>query len=103
MRARNVAFPNDAVALSASRTELKTQFLANASEKDKASVQEMLAGIDEVEDMLRGGIAQGVLTEEGNYNVKGKFIPPPTRNFYLPTISLMKTSQNSETGNGKCG
>ena len=72
LRARFVAFPSDPVALHASRVELKQNYLLNRGVTGKGEIEELLEGVDEVEGMLRNGIAQGVRNERGNYEVKGE-------------------------------
>jgi hypothetical protein len=71
MRARLSAFQSDSVALSASRIELKQNYLLNKNVSSPAQIIELLKGVDEVEHMLTKGIAQAKLNEDsGNYGVK---------------------------------
>ena len=63
LRARLIPFASDASALSSSRAELRTQFLANKAVADDAKIRELLKGVDDVEDMLLNGLVQGEVVD----------------------------------------
>ena len=70
MRARLVPFANDPRALSESRKELKTQFLANKDLTDASQISELMKGAEEVEGLLRTGLVQGEVKEHGADDVR---------------------------------
>ena len=70
LRARLLPFMNDNHALSASRVELKTQFMLNKDVSSAAEIEELLKGIDEVEEMLRSSVVQGRVKEDQDGDVR---------------------------------
>eukprot|EP00518_Triparma_eleuthera_P004879 CAMPEP_0182453820 /NCGR_PEP_ID=MMETSP1319-20130603/717_1 /TAXON_ID=172717 /ORGANISM="Bolidomonas pacifica, Strain RCC208" /LENGTH=120 /DNA_ID=CAMNT_0024651775 /DNA_START=277 /DNA_END=636 /DNA_ORIENTATION=+ len=70
MRARLVPFANDPRALSESRKELKTQFLANKDLTDAAQITELMKGVEEVEGLLRTGLVQGEVKEHDTDDIR---------------------------------
>jgi complex III assembly factor LYRM7 len=64
LRSVSKAFQGDAHALVASRVELKKNFMQNKSVTDPRQLQEMLQGIEEVNEMLNFNIVQGKLNKD---------------------------------------
>jgi len=64
-RARKKLFANDAYALINSRMELRNEFLKNRSAGGE-ELEELLRGVDEVEDMMLHGILQGKINDDTN-------------------------------------
>jgi len=64
-----VVFKDDSDAIEAARDTLKEEFRKQAHITDKKHLQEMFAGIEEVEQMLRFNIVQGKINERGNFDV----------------------------------
>lgn len=72
-RARKSLFVGDDRAMRESRVAIRAQFDTNRDASDPAHLEGLLTMIDDAEDMLLHGIAQGELNQEtGNYEVKIK-------------------------------
>ena len=69
LRTVSVVFKDDTHAIETARETLKEEFRKNASVSDPKQLEEMFAGIDEVDQMLRFNIVQGRMNERGNYQV----------------------------------
>lgn len=70
LRARKTLFAGDQAALSASLLELRKEFRRNADVSDGRQIQELLKGIDEVEEMMLHNFVQGTLNDAGAYEAR---------------------------------
>ena len=76
MRARQKLFAGDSYALMSSRLELRKEFLKNKNANGK-ELEELLMGVNEVEDMMLHGILQGKVDEVSN-TVQVRVMPEHT-------------------------
>jgi hypothetical protein len=68
LKAQRKLFAGDTFALSQGRQEIRSQFIQNGTVTDNATLETLLKGIAEAEDMLLHGIMQGKLNEQsGNF------------------------------------
>jgi hypothetical protein len=68
LRAQKILFGEDYYAQSQAKNAIRDHFNQNRSVTDMDQIREMLQQIDEAEDMLLHGIAQGKLNEQtGSY------------------------------------
>ena len=70
LRTVNVVFRNDTYAITQAKIKLKEEFIKQKSVTDRKELDELFKGIDEVDEMLRFNIVQGVKNERGNYEMK---------------------------------
>lgn len=67
LRSAQVAFKADSFALSQAKAQLKEEFRKNSNVKDPSELQQLIRGIEEVDEMLRFNIVQGKRNEKGNF------------------------------------
>lgn len=70
LRSANVAFQGDATALSLARIKLRESFWENRNVSDTETLKQLTKDIDDIDEMLRFHIVQGVKENEGRF---GKF------------------------------
>ena len=69
LRSARHAFKADVFAVDMARLQLREEFLKNKHVVDKAALDALLRGIDEVDEMLRFNVVQGTRNDRGNYEV----------------------------------
>ena len=69
LRSVKFAFKKDIYAINMAKIQLREEFLKNATVTDTKDLAALYKGVEEVDEMLRFNIAQGVLNERGNYEV----------------------------------
>ena len=89
MRARQKLFAGDEYALTNSRIELRKEFFKNKRAAGK-ELDDLLQGVDEVEDMMLHGIMQGKVNEDKN-TVEVKVMPEHTTSNCSDDIEITKT------------
>lgn len=67
-----VTFSKDQFAFVSAKKELRIEFLKNKDVSDPVDLAGLLRGIDEIDEMLRFNVVQGVLNENGNYGESSK-------------------------------
>jgi len=70
LRSAKLVFRADAFALSQAREQLRSEFRKHAQVSDAVELQQLLRGIDEVDEMLRFNIVQGTRNDRGNFEVR---------------------------------
>jgi len=115
-----VVFKDDNDAIEAARETLKEEFRKQAHVVDKKELEQMFAGIEEVEEMLRFNIVQGRMNERGNFDVdlsreetqavldSGKNLPQgvefaPVDPSALGVAGMIKITKTSSKGPGAGG
>ena len=74
LRSARHAFKADVFALDMARQQLRDEFLKNKHVADPTALAALRQGIEEVDEMLRFNVVQGMRNERGNYEV-GKLSP----------------------------
>lgn len=69
LKTAKYVFKGDSFAISQAKITLRQEFLKHKHVTDTHELQELLRGIDEVDEMLKFNIVQGKLNERGNYGV----------------------------------
>jgi hypothetical protein len=70
LRARETTFAGDEAVLRASLEDIRSQFKSNINEKDGTKVEELLKQGWDAEKYIRTCIAQGVLNDRGNFELR---------------------------------
>ncbi|EQC35177.1 hypothetical protein SDRG_07408 [Saprolegnia diclina VS20] len=70
VRASERAFVGDVYAITEARKAIRANFVENRAETDTETIQAMVKGITEAEDMLLFNIVQGKKNESGSFAVK---------------------------------
>mmetsp|Transcript_38366 Transcript_38366/g.56517 ORF Transcript_38366/g.56517 Transcript_38366/m.56517 type:complete len:138 (+) Transcript_38366:44-457(+) len=71
LRSQQKLFVGDFYAQNQAQIAIRSNFEENRKVTDAAKIEELLVAIDEADDMLRNGFAQGQLNEDkGSYEVK---------------------------------
>eukprot|EP00056_Hartaetosiga_gracilis_P001058 m.41994 g.41994 ORF g.41994 m.41994 type:complete len:110 (+) comp10479_c0_seq1:75-404(+) len=69
LRARVIAFENDAVAIDAGRKRIKDEFIKNKELDDERKLNKAIRVAEDVEKLLLNNVMQAQATESGNYRL----------------------------------
>ena len=70
LRSARVVFRGDSFALRQAQLQLRDEFQKHREVREPAQLQQLLQGIDEVDELLRFNIVQGQRNERGNFEVR---------------------------------
>lgn len=70
LRSANVAFQGDVTAMSLAKIKLRESFWENRNVSDNESLNQLAKDIDDIDEMLRFHIVQGVKENEGRFGKK---------------------------------
>ena len=70
LRSAGVAFRGDGQALSLAKVKLRESFYENRNVSDPTTLQQMSKDVEDIDDMLRFHIVQGVKGNEGRFEVR---------------------------------
>eukprot|EP00695_Tsukubamonas_globosa_P000126 TRINITY_DN1097_c0_g1_i1.p1 TRINITY_DN1097_c0_g1~~TRINITY_DN1097_c0_g1_i1.p1 ORF type:complete len:159 (-),score=47.05 TRINITY_DN1097_c0_g1_i1:21-452(-) len=89
LRAKNTAFKGDFDMLSAAGSQIRSEFNANRNTNNPDEIQQLLQVAREAKDFISQAIVQGVMNEQGAYDVKlsGPQVDPTKVNVNIKPIS----------------
>ncbi len=67
LKSAEYAFRNDTRTLLAAKIQLREKFVESKYETDSAALKQCYFDVDDIDNMLRFHIVQGVKNEQGNY------------------------------------